>query len=235
MVHTAVFDGVLDEIPGPTQRHLQTHGPECAHHPNTVRAAAKAKHKEGGNDRCSSGERCTAQPKGGVGYGYTKQTCVVWGQQGKMTRTRRNQREYRRAEQAGRDPVLESVVWVGGWVGGWQGCIGSGGGAPSLCPATVPLTSRTLAPNAPKNFLSIENSLFFFAEHVANDAFSEPPRHVDSKKSHFHCLLNLGPGHLSGPGVSLGGIGGGGGRQWSPFWGRGGGLARGAASTPPPQ
>ena len=66
---------------------------------------------------------------------------------------------------------------------------------------------------------------------MANDDFSEPPRRADSKNPFsFFCRIS-GPGHLRGPGVSLGRILGA--RQLGPFLG--GGLARGLYRPPPPQ
>ena len=64
---------------------------------------------------------------------------------------------------------------------------------------------------------------FFFMNYMANDEFSEPPRRADSKNPIFIFRRFLGPGHLRGPGVSLG-------RIWGlpsiePLFG--GGLCRG--------
>ena len=50
---------------------------------------------------------------------------------------------------------------------------------------------------------------FFFTKYMANDDFSKPPRRADSKNPIFIFCEILGPGHLRGPGVSLGKIFGG--------------------------
>ena len=47
--------------------------------------------------------------------------------------------------------------------------------------STISQLLRTLAPKAPKNFLSIENGQEKFAKYIANDDFSEPPQGTDSR------------------------------------------------------
>ena len=47
-------------------------------------------------------------------------------------------------------------------------------------------------------------------KYMGNDIFSEPPQRADSKNPIFIFCRILGPGHLQGPGVSLGRILGGG-------------------------
>ena len=71
----------------------------------------------------------------------------------------------------------------------------------------------------------------FFAKYMANDDFSKPPRRADSTNPIFIFCRILGPGHLRGPGVSLGKILGA--RQLSPFF-EGGGPAGGLYRPPPP-
>ena len=69
---------------------------------------------------------------------------------------------------------------------------------------------------------------------VANDDFSEPPRCAGANNPIFVFCRFLGPGHLRGPGVSLGRIrGGGGGSSIEPFLGEGRSSQR-AVSTPAP-
>ena len=91
----------------------------------------------------------------------------------------------------------------------------------------------TLAPKAQifYFFLSIENGPIFFTKYLANDDFSEPPRRADSKNPIFTFCRFLGPGHLGGPGVSLGRILGV--PSMEPFLGEGGGSSQRALSTPP--
>ena len=72
----------------------------------------------------------------------------------------------------------------------------------------------------------------FFTNYMANDDFSEPPRHADSKNPIFIFCRILGPGHLQGPGVSLGRMFRG--PSVDPLVGWGGGLARGLFCPPPP-
>ena len=83
-----------------------------------------------------------------------------------------------------------------------------------------------------ESFFCIENGQkYFFLKYMANDEFSEPPRRADSKNPIFIFCRIFGPGHLRGPGVSLGRILGG--RSIEPvFWG--GGLVRGLHRTHPP-
>ena len=66
---------------------------------------------------------------------------------------------------------------------------------------------------------------------IAKDDFSEPPQRADSKNPSFIFCRSFAPGHLRGPGVSLGRILGGGSIEPPLF---GGGLARGLYRTPPP-
>ena len=54
--------------------------------------------------------------------------------------------------------------------------------------------------------MSIKVGQFFPTKFMANDDFSEPPRRTDSKNPIFIFCRFLGPGHLRGPGVSLGRI-----------------------------
>ena len=72
----------------------------------------------------------------------------------------------------------------------------------------------------PKFFLNINNGQFFFTKYMANDDFSEPPRHADPKNPIFIFSRFLGPGHLRGLGVSLGRILGV--LSIEPFFGEGG-------------
>ena len=67
---------------------------------------------------------------------------------------------------------------------------------------------------------------FFFTKYMANDGFSEPPRHADSKIPVF---AKFWVRVTSGPGGSVS-VGMGGGRSIEPL---GGGLARGLYRPPP--
>ena len=67
---------------------------------------------------------------------------------------------------------------------------------------------------------------------MANDDFSEPPRHADSKNPIFFFSRFLGLGHLQGLGVRLGRILGV--LSIEPFLGEGGVPAGGLYRTPPP-
>ena len=69
--------------------------------------------------------------------------------------------------------------------------------------------SLTLPPKAPQSFLSIEKGHCFPSQYMANDGFSEPHQHADSKDPIFIFCRLLGRGHRQGPGVSLGRILGG--------------------------
>ena len=60
---------------------------------------------------------------------------------------------------------------------------------------------------------------FFFHQYMANDDFSEPLDALIPKMPFSFFCQFWGLGHL---------------RQWSPFWGGGGGLARGLYRPPPP-
>ena len=66
---------------------------------------------------------------------------------------------------------------------------------------------------------------------MANDDFSEPPRHADSKNPIFIFCRIWGPGHPRGPGVSLGRILGG--LSVAPIFLGGGGSTHRAVLTPP--
>ena len=82
-----------------------------------------------------------------------------------------------------------------------------------------------------RNFLPLKMVKIFFTKYIANDDFSEPPRRADSENPIFSFCRFLGPGHLRGLGVSLGRI-----LEVlsiEPFWGGGGGLARGLYRPPP--
>ena len=57
----------------------------------------------------------------------------------------------------------------------------------------------------------------FLTKDMANDDFSEPPGHADSKNPIFIFCRILGRGHLWGPGFRLGRIFGGPARQLSLF------------------
>ena len=86
------------------------------------------------------------------------------------------------------------------------------------------------AEGAEKFFEHCKWSKFFFTKYMANDDFSEPPQHADSKNPIFIFCRFLGLGHLRGPGVSLGSICGV--PSIQPFFWRGG-ASQGALSTPP--
>ena len=76
-----------------------------------------------------------------------------------------------------------------------------------------------------ENFLSIKIGQIFFANYMANDDFSEPPRRADSKSPVFIFFCQFSVWVTSeARGVSLGRILGV--LSIEPFWG-GGGLAKG--------
>ena len=82
-----------------------------------------------------------------------------------------------------------------------------------------------------KYFSALKMVENFFTKYIANDDFSEPPQHADSKNPVFIFRRILGLGHLRGLEVSLGRIGGGG-ASIEPLL-VGGGLARGLHRPPP--
>ena len=75
---------------------------------------------------------------------------------------------------------------------------------------------------------SLKMVKFFFTKYMANDDRFEPDALIP--KIHAFICQTLGPGHLRGPGVSLGRILGG--PSIEPFWGWA--SSQGAVSTPPP-
>ena len=80
---------------------------------------------------------------------------------------------------------------------------GGGFGKRAQLTGTINQSLGSLAPKAPKTFLSTKIGRFFFTKHMANDDFSEPPRRADSKNPIFFFPRFLGLSHLQGPGIRL--------------------------------
>ena len=90
---------------------------------------------------------------------------------------------------------------------------GGGGGGWKRAQLTGPLISYNglWRQRQPEFFSALKiSSIIFSAKYMANDDFSKTPRRADSTNLIFifFCRI-LGPGHLRGPGVSLGRILGG--------------------------